>query len=74
MTKPLVSIVVPTYNRARLIGRSLASLLVQTEPRFEALVVDDASHDDTEAVVRAIGDPRIPLPACGPEPGPGGLP
>lgn len=59
MDKPLVSIVAPTYNRARLLRRSLQSLLVQTERRFEVIVVDDASDDDSEAVVRGIGDKRV---------------
>lgn len=47
-----VSLVIPTYNRAALIGDTLASALGQTEPFAEIIVVDDGSTDDTAAVVR----------------------
>jgi glycosyltransferase involved in cell wall biosynthesis len=56
---PLFSFVVPSYNRVRLIGRTLESLLAQTEPSFELIVVDDGSTDDTEAVVRGFTDARL---------------
>jgi glycosyltransferase involved in cell wall biosynthesis len=56
---PTVSVIIPTYNRAHMIGRALHSVLSQEFTDFEVIVVDDASTDDTEAVVRAIGDPRI---------------
>jgi len=54
-----VSVVVPTYNRAHLIQRSLESVLGQTHQDLEVLVVDDASTDDTEEVVRAFKDSRV---------------
>jgi glycosyltransferase involved in cell wall biosynthesis len=57
--RPLVSIVMPTYRRAHLIGESIGSLLRQSFGDFELLVQDDASPDDTAAVVAAIGDARI---------------
>lgn len=57
--RPLVSIVIPTYNRAVLTSRAIDSVLAQSYDRFEVLVVDDGSTDDTEAVVRARKDPRI---------------
>ncbi|WP_458071960.1 glycosyltransferase family 2 protein [Rhodanobacter sp. BL-MT-08] len=44
---PLFSIVMPTYNRAALLGRALASVLGQTEASWELLVADDGSTDDT---------------------------
>jgi hypothetical protein len=50
-----VAAVVPTYNRARLIGRALTSILDQEGPPDEIIVVDDGSTDDTEDVVKRYG-------------------
>ena len=58
-TAPTVSVIVPTYNREHMIGRALESVLAQEFTDFELIVVDDASTDNTEAVVRASGDSRI---------------
>lgn len=49
-----VSIVLPTYNRAYCIKRSIDSILRQTYPDFELLVIDDCSTDGTEALVADI--------------------
>ncbi|BAL23277.1 glycosyltransferase family 2 protein [Azoarcus sp. KH32C] len=57
--RPLVSVVIPTYNRAHAIGACIDSVLAQTLQHFEIVVVDDASRDDTRARVEAIADPRI---------------
>lgn len=54
-----VSIVVAAWNAAAFIDRALRSALSQTGVDFEVIVVDDASADDTAAVVEAYGDPRI---------------
>jgi glycosyltransferase involved in cell wall biosynthesis len=48
---PIISIVIPTYNRAGLIRETLDSIKAQTSPHWEAIVVDDGSSDDTESVV-----------------------
>lgn len=57
--KPIVSIVIPAYNRASLLCRAIGSVLAQSFTDFELIVVDDASTDNTEEVVRGFGDPRI---------------
>jgi glycosyltransferase involved in cell wall biosynthesis len=50
-TPPRISVVIPTYNRARDIRRCLDSLIEQTFKNFEVLVCDDGSSDDTAQVV-----------------------
>ena len=49
---PYVSIIMPTYNRANLLPRAIESALNQTYKNFEFIIVDDASPDNTEEVVR----------------------
>jgi glycosyltransferase involved in cell wall biosynthesis len=56
---PTVSIVIPTYNRAGVIGKPIQSILNQTFQDFEIIVVDDCSTDDTERVLASYDDPRI---------------
>lgn len=56
---PLVSVIIPTFNRAELIRRTVESALNQTYSHLEVIVVDDGSVDNTEAVVSTISDPRV---------------
>jgi glycosyltransferase involved in cell wall biosynthesis len=51
MHNPLVSIIIPTFNRAHLIGETLNSISGQTYTNWECIVVNDSSTDDTETVV-----------------------
>lgn len=55
----VVSIILPTLNRAELLPRSLQSVLDQTFTDFELIIVDDGSSDRTAQVVAAFDDPRL---------------
>src|SRR3990172_1498077 len=55
----LASGVIPTYNRAPLLPRAIRSVLAQTHRPIELLVVDDGSTDETEEVVRGLGEPCV---------------
>ncbi len=52
MNTPLVSIIIPTYNREHLIGETLDSVLAQTYTNWECIVVDDGSTDSTEELLK----------------------
>jgi glycosyltransferase involved in cell wall biosynthesis len=56
---PLVSIVMPTYNRAAILPDAIATVLDQSYEHWELIVCDDASEDDTEQIVRSLDDDRI---------------
>ena len=51
---PLVSIIIPAYNRETLISETLNSLAEQTYANWECIVVDDGSSDNTEAIVKSL--------------------
>ena len=57
--KPLVSIVIPTYNHAFFLGKALESILNQTFKNWEAIVIDNNSTDGTNKVISKINDARI---------------
>lgn len=59
MSAPAVSVIMAAYNGAALLGETIASLRAQTFEDWELIAVDDCSTDDTAAVLRGIGDPRI---------------
>jgi glycosyltransferase involved in cell wall biosynthesis len=59
LDNPLVSIIVPTYNRSKTICRTLDSIFAQTYPNFEILLVDDGSTDNTLELVKKYHDERL---------------
>jgi glycosyltransferase involved in cell wall biosynthesis len=63
LSDPLVSVVTPAFNAGTTIAETIESVRAQTYPHWEMLVVDDASADDTAAIVAgfAARDPRIRL-------------
>jgi glycosyltransferase involved in cell wall biosynthesis len=59
MSRTRVTVTIPTYNRSVLLKVSLKSVLAQDYPDFQVVILDNASSDDTEAVVRSFADSRI---------------
>jgi len=59
VNEPLVSVILPTYNRRKYLDQAVQSVLVQTEPRWELIVADDGSTDDTRAWLATVNDPRV---------------
>ncbi len=57
----MISVVIPTYNRAGLIRQAVESVLVQEKEELEVIIVDDGSTDDTVNIIREIDDDRIRL-------------
>jgi glycosyltransferase involved in cell wall biosynthesis len=57
--KPAISIVCPSYNHGKLIDGFVRSLIAQTDGRFEAIIIDDASSDDILPVVQSYQDSRL---------------
>ena len=56
MKKPLISVIIPTYNRAWTLAKAVDSVLAQTYPEVEILVVDDGSTDGTADMLSTYGD------------------
>lgn len=64
-----ISVIIPLYNKGRIIERTVKSVLNQTYPHFELIIVDDGSTDNSVAVVKQFDDERIQLiqqPNAGP--------
>jgi Glycosyl transferase family 2 len=58
-THPLVSVVLPTYNRPERLRLAVESVLAQRYPRWELIVVDDGGQGDSRAIVEEAGDSRV---------------
>jgi glycosyltransferase involved in cell wall biosynthesis len=56
---PRITVGIPTYNRAPLLGRTVRSVLAQTYRDFRLVIADNASEDDTPDLVASFGDQRI---------------
>lgn len=56
---PLVSVLIPTYNRAATLGQTLDSIFSQSLQDFEIILVDDASTDSTPDLLATYRDPRL---------------
>ncbi len=54
-----VDVIIPTYNRASVVKRSVMSVLDQTYKNFDLYVVDDGSDDDTQRIISSIKDDRV---------------
>lgn len=59
--KPLVSVVIPTYNRPAYLKQALLSVLQQTYPNFEVLVADDCSRENPQQLLDELEDDRLHL-------------
>src|SRR5271157_850227 len=57
--KPRLSVIMPSYNHARFVGRAVESVLEQSFGDFEFIITDDGSSDGTPDVIRRFHDPRI---------------
>lgn len=59
MSAPLVSVIIPTYNGSRFIKETVQSVIDQTYPNIEIIIVDDGSTDITPDILKSIKDTRI---------------
>lgn len=59
--EPLVSVIIPTFNRRAMVAEAVASVQAQTMGAWECLVVDDGSTDGTAEAIEAVADERVHL-------------
>lgn len=61
MNQPLISVIIPTFNRAKMVCACVQSVLATNYPALEVIVVDDCSPDDTQAQIAAVfgNDPHV---------------
>ena len=75
--RPVVSVVMATFNRSNIIGHSIQSLISGSFQEWELIVVGDACTDDTASVIERISDPRIRFinlaQNCGEQSGPNNI-
>jgi glycosyltransferase involved in cell wall biosynthesis len=57
--EPLVSVIMPSYNRAEFIAQAVESVLAQDYPNWELIIIDDGSVDSTHAVIAGYSSPNI---------------
>jgi len=58
-TNPLISVIIPTYNKAQYLGEAIKSVLNQTYKNIEIIIIDDGSTDKTREVVKSFDDEGI---------------
>lgn len=61
LSGPLISIVIPVFNRVGMIAETLESILTQTYQNWEAIVIDDGSNDGTQELIRSIADKQAKI-------------
>jgi glycosyltransferase involved in cell wall biosynthesis len=59
MHEPLVSVVMPVYNVERFVAKAINSILLQTLTNWELIIINDASSDKSEEIIRSFTDTRI---------------
>lgn len=57
--EPLISVIIPAYNHERFVGPAVESVLNQSHPNLELIVIDDGSTDHTASVVKSYSDKRL---------------
>lgn len=59
MSSLLVTVVIPSYNHEKFIGKAIESVLGQTYDRLEIIIIDDGSRDNSREIIKSYQDPRI---------------